>query len=321
MYRGIAPAVIPAVQSVTESFIRNYIIDFTQGSIPSGFTFSRASTATNETASGWTQVSNDVPAFMYNSTTGKSALYLEPAATNLLYPSSSYSSYNTTISGTDNSGGFYASVISENSSTVPHIIFNNNFMNYADFTNRFLTASVYIKYLGRQYVALFMDDFSTNGIYAYFDILNGTLIGKSELNSATVLDANIEYVRNGFYRISVYGKVTSSYGARVSLMSSDDTTLSWYKNSVGLNSTAFAAYGLQLEDGDIRSSYIDTVSSAVTRSQANLVANGTSVVFANKTLKITYSDGTTQTIMQGASNTLLATQGQAPYAISKIEEV
>lgn len=132
-----------------------------------------------------------------------------------------------------------------------------------------ITGSVFAEADERRYLRLqIFDPAGTNGFFARFDLLTGTVLADTGAAGAgSFSGAEIEELTGGRYRC----KVTGSIGAGTSVkatprLTATDTGFSY----TGDGSSGLFAWGAQLEELPFASSYIPTTTIAVTRGADNL---------------------------------------------------
>ena len=163
-------------------------------------------------------------------------------------------------------GGTDAYKLAENSATSYHRI-------YAALTadGGAITLSAYVKYIGRQWVYVRLND-STTTRRAWFDVQNGaTGTADSQFSSTTITASG-----NGYYKITATlpNSSTSSSFAVIASAGSDGS----YSTFAGLNADAFAVWGIQVSStgetvlnetsGQIARSYAPTLKSVATAGDA-----------------------------------------------------
>jgi hypothetical protein len=117
------------------------------------------------------------------------------------------------------------------------------------------TCSIYAK---AETLSWFQLQAGTN-VYANFNVATG-VVG---LTGSLVIAANIEAVGNGWYRCSLSAPLTSNASAYVMLLNADVAPVAPnYTNYQGNNSTMLF-WGLQVEFGNVLTSYIPTTSDVV----------------------------------------------------------
>ena len=189
----------------------------------------------------------------------KGSLILEPQRSNLVTYSSdfSHSSYirNQTTATTgfiSPDGNLNAYKLLEDNTNNIHRIYQTATVTGSPNT----TISVYVKYLGRKNVLMRIAD-STVG--RWYDIENGVLGG---IYQGAPDNSSIEYVSNGWYRISITHTVSNQ--CRLELWVSNTESTSAYQ---GDTTKGVYLFGAQLEVGSYPTSYIPTSGSSVTRSR------------------------------------------------------
>ena len=228
-------------------------------------TFTRASTATFVGSDGLIQsAAINAARFDYNPTTLASlGLLMEESRTNLVlqsenHPSASWSKTGLTVasaSNTNPSGAATSNLVSEDASVGLHRMFQST----AYVSGTSYSISCFLKYAGRQFVAITHPAVAANGV-AIFDIQNGTIT----LSQAGITSSITAYP-NGWYRCVVNGVSTTTGGSSHIIQGS--TTGGVLTGSYsGLNGAAFYIYGSQVEAGAFPTSYIPTTTASVVRS-------------------------------------------------------
>jgi hypothetical protein len=214
---------------------------------------------------------NDVPRLDYSGGASCASLLLEPQRTNLITYSEdfSHSSYirNQTTATTgfiSPDGNLNAYKLLEDNTNNIHRIYQTATVTGSPNT----TISVYVKYLGRKNVLMRIAD-STVG--RWYDIENGVLGGTYQ---GTPDDSSIEYVSDGWYRISITHTVSNQ--CRLELWVSDTESTSAYQ---GDTTKGVYLFGAQLEVGSYPTSYIPTNGSTATRTADVCNNAGTSATF------------------------------------------
>jgi hypothetical protein len=119
--------------------------------------------------------------------------------------------------------------------------------------------SVFLKYAGRQFVAITHPAVAANNV-AIFDIQNGSI----SLTQSGVTASIIAYP-NGWYRCVVNG-VPATTGGSSHIIQGSTTGGILTGSYLGLNGPAFYIYGSQVELGAFPTSYIPTTTASVVRS-------------------------------------------------------
>ena len=174
------------------------------------------------------------------------------------HPSTSWSKTGLTISAvtqTAPDGNTNSNLVSEDSSTGLHRLFQST----AYVSGTSYAISVFLKFAGRQFVAVTHPAVATNNI-AIFDIQNGSVT----LQQSGITASMIQYP-NGWWRCVVNG-VSSITVSSSHIIQGSTTGGSLTGSYTGLNGAAFYIYGSQVEAGSFATSYIPTTTSALTRS-------------------------------------------------------
>jgi len=244
-------------------------------------TFTRASTATRVNESGLIEsVATGVPRIDYTGG-GCGTLLLEPQRTNLFFPSSN-SSTGFTLSNTS----FLASQINGLSGTLSGALISETVAasnHYYGLTGGIsvtsgtaYTFSVYLKKgnggTAPDIIQLTFNFGGFGGVYANFNISTGIVT----LQSGVV--ATISEVVNGYYRCSITATATSTNASTGAIIgfANNNPTASRLPSYVGLTTSNFFYDGFQVEVGSYPTSYINTTSTAVTRTQDNATKSGIS---------------------------------------------
>lgn len=195
-------------------------------------------------------------------TSGEGALLLEPARTNLITNSNSYSGnlvYYTVTSGQNSPDGENnATLFVEKTNTASHII-NSNGASISG--GQTYTYSFFIKYAGKQNIPVNASD-GLSGFAANIDILNGVV------NSGT---AEIQEFEDGWYRVSM----TRTTGAGAT----NATIQMNFGGITGDGTSGFYLFGYQIEQGSYATSYIPTNGQQETRAGEVCDGAGDSTIF------------------------------------------
>jgi len=228
-------------------------------------TFTRGSTATFVGSNGLIQsAAINGPRFDHNPVTlACKGLLIEESRTNLVlqsenHPSATWNKTGVTVASATNtspSGSTTSNLVSEDSSTGLHRISQST--TYVSGTS--YSISVFLKYAGRQFVAITNPGVASNNI-AIFDIQNGTI----SLTQSGVTTSITAYP-NGWYRCVVNG-VSATTGGASHIIQGSTTGGSLTGSYTGLNGPAFYIYGAQVEAGSFATSYIPTTTGSVVRS-------------------------------------------------------
>jgi hypothetical protein len=256
------------------------------------FTVTRATTATRVNASGLIEsVASGIPRLDYfasDGTVGCPALLVEPAAQNLAFHSSNWTSnwVNTAITvvtgttaTTDPFGTNLANAISPTSGNTVHIAQSNNPTQITYTSGTIYTQSAFFKQgtgVAGRYVQLTFPGpiFSQLG-YANFDLQLGTLAVVSGTSADTNRAASIENFGNGWYRCRLTATCTLSATA-VGFTSALATASGALRvaSFSGTVTDVIYGWGAQLETGSVATSYIPTTTAAVTRNADVVLVSG-----------------------------------------------
>lgn len=252
----------------TERVLPKLALDFTNASLDSRITFTRAlNTATRVNSLGFIEAVNaNQPRFDYNPITSVcKGLLIEEARTNVLTNSTNFSSTWTTFAASLSTGvvtspdGSVSSIkFVESNTNAEHGIYQSTI------TSGSMAYSVYAKYNGRRYLLLRRD--GVNASVCAFDLVNGVVT--QETNCTGI----IEQGPSGFYRCT---QINTTIGNTV-IKSSDVGTgsLATYAYQ-GDGISGFYLYGAQLEAGAFATSYIPTTTTALTRNADVATMTGT----------------------------------------------
>ena len=147
-----------------------------------------------------------------------------------------------TGSETDPNGGALAVLLAESMATGPHDAAQGSIPIVAGSP---MTFSAYLKAGGVTHCELILDNGSSNGVGATFDLSAGAVTASGHLGSASGLVATISAAGGGYFRCAVSGILdTVSTSARASIVSNNNaTTWAWYPSYTGSTSnTLYAAF-------------------------------------------------------------------------------
>jgi hypothetical protein len=227
--------------------------------------FTRGSTGTFVGSDGLIQsAAINAPRFDHDPLTlACKGLLIEESRTNLVlqsenHPSASWNKTGATVASASNSapdGAATSNLVSEDISVGLHRMFQST----AYVSGTSYSISCFLKYAGRQFVAITHPTVGANGV-AIFDIQNGTIT----LSQAGITSSIIAYP-NGWYRCVVNG-VSTTTGGSSHIIQGSTTGNSLTGSYLGLNGPAFYIYGSQVEAGAFPTSYIPTTTGSVVRS-------------------------------------------------------
>jgi hypothetical protein len=245
------------------------------------------------------------PRFDHTSAGVCRGLLIEESRTNLIlqsenHPSASWNKTGLTIASASNTapnGDVNSNLVSEDSSTGLHRIFQSN----AYVSGTSYSISCFFKYAGRQFVAITHPAVTSNGA-VIFDIQNGTIT----LTQSGVTSSITAYP-NGWYRCVVNG-VSSTTSGQSHVIQGSTTGGILTGSYSGLNGPAFYIYGSQVEAGSFATSYIPTTTGSVVRS-----ADVCSITGANFTSFYNQSEGTLFADVSGLMTDLLS--GNRGFAV------
>lgn len=227
--------------------------------------FTRASSGTFVGSNGLIQsAGNNIARFDHDPVTLASrGLLIEESRTNLVLQSENHTSATwsktggsvSSVANTAPDGSANSNLFSEDSSTGAHRIFQST----AYVSGTVYTISVFLKYAGRQFIAIQHPVVATNNS-AIFDIQNGVVT-----LTQSGITASISQYPNGWYRCSITGTSTMT-SSQSSLLQGSTSGTALATSYTGLNGPAFYIYGSQVEAGSFPTSYIPTTTASVVRS-------------------------------------------------------
>ena len=240
------------------------------GGLPPGVTFSRASPASYQDASGVIQTAAvDRPRWDYAGGSLR-GLLIEEARTNLEFPSTNWLP-NTTpaagVSGVVRSAGLGLSGASDAMAFIPGTTngLYQYFSGFAGAPSTTYTGTIYAKAAGQNFVWLSLENTGFNGVdqNATFNLSTGVVDNQAGNGSATITRC-----ANGWYRCSV--TATSVAAAGTYILNVRPSPVGGYVGfTTGDNVNGIWVWGQQVEAGSFPTSYIPTTSAAVTRAQDN----------------------------------------------------
>jgi len=162
-------------------------------------------------------------------------------------------------------GSNTAERILETNTNFLHLFYNFNA--YSITANTVYTASIFIKPINKQYVQLVFDDATTtNGGYANFDLLSGTVTASFNYGNGASISASIVSYPNNWYRISITSTAgTSSTVGRFAINGINTSNSGVFTLYTGNTSNGYYIWGAQIEQASFPTSYIPTGASTRTR--------------------------------------------------------
>lgn len=257
--------------SITANFIR------TPNFLDPKISFSRASNATYVGKNGLIVTSTtDQPRFEYSSSNGVHlGLLSEEQRINYILQSENFS---TTWSATD-------VTVSNNSATAPDGNFTGDLLteglaNTALVTQAVTVAttnlgagSVFLKVVpntGVTWVKLFVSGAgSANGAAAWFDLSNGAIGSNSVIGGGSQPIAVIDSFNDGWYRCRVSANCPGETSLSLSFHSASADG-----SNTRVNGASYYAWGGQLENGRLATSYIPTTTATATRAAERMAIEG-----------------------------------------------
>ena len=213
----------------------------------------------------------------------KEGLLVEGTSTNLLTYSEDFS--NAAWAKTSGLSVLLNNTISPDGSTTAEKVYENTSTSTPFYTaqaiaqasNTYATFSVYVKASERSAVRLqlYNSIVTSDIILCNFDLSTGTIYSYQANGTATLAQGSIQYVNDGWYRLSVSGIPSTSsenIKALVALLSSPGGGATYN----GVVNSGLYIWGAQLEALPFSTSYIPTTTTAVTRG-----ADEASISFAN----------------------------------------
>jgi len=225
-------------------------------------TFSRSTTATRIASDGLiTQAGVDELRIDYNpGGAGVRGALIEPAATNLLSWSSQIDGWaKSAVSVAANSaiapdGTTEADTVVVDTSTGIHRVQQH----WVPVLGTPYTQSVYLKAAGVRYV--YVNIFANAGAKFTVDLQTGAYV----IAGPSVRNPVVQDVGNGWFRVSITGTGTSESG-NFTWLQANNAFVAADTSFTGNGTDGFLVWGAQLEVGEMATSYIPTLASAVTR--------------------------------------------------------
>ena len=236
----------------------------TPGTLPPGITFTRASTATYFDSTGTMQTAaTNAPRWDYNpSTHALNGLLIEEARTNNALNITSWGLFNSTV--VNNAGiapdgtNTFTRVVETAATTFFGMDCLVPIVNAA--ANRY---SLFAKAAERRYLQLVHDDSGSNGVFATFDLLAGTVTQASAAYGTATSPsfAAIQAVGNGVWRCSISSTLPGTVSRTIALLSNSGTP-GLFPQYAGSTTNGLLIWGAQLESGLYTTSYIPTTTTA-----------------------------------------------------------
>ncbi|MDE2097921.1 MAG: hypothetical protein KGL39_11780 [Patescibacteria group bacterium] len=277
--------------------------DFTPGVLPSGLTFTRATTGTDFNSSKvLATYAIDTPRFGYDPVTGViRGLLIEPSATNYISTSDCLTGWTqnniTASSGQVSPDGTTNGVLlTENTSTYFHYEYDAA----ASVSSSPVCLSVFAKAGTSTVIQLSTNQ--TGSPYANFDISSGSLGTAGNFTGA------ITQSSNSFYRCSAYNSVGASTTRYLSF-TNNNLSASVRPSYLG-SSKNMTVFGAQIEGGNKPTSYIPTSGSAATRA-ADVCTFTIPAGIGH--LTYTFYDNSTQTVAVSAGSYTIPTNLNQPW--------
>ncbi|KPF84459.1 hypothetical protein IP70_15625 [alpha proteobacterium AAP38] len=243
--------------------------DLTSGTLPTGASFSRASTATYFDFTGTMRTAASGEArFDYDPVTKTArGLLIEAARTNLVTQSADFSTgWGATLlnitagSGAAPDGSNAANKLTATAVNGQHAVARN----ITAAPNAAYSFSCFVKADGYSVVSLLMDKDAAfvDRLTAEFNVSTGTITSAAAASgSASGASASIISVGNGWYRCTIGGTLSSTAGTSVRCI----VYVNGQASYTGDNTSGLLAWGTQLEAGSFPTSYIPTAGTTATR--------------------------------------------------------
>lgn len=237
----------------------------TSATLPSGFVFSRASSATDIINGVLTLFSTDQPRISV-----ANGLLIEEAGTNLVGNAfGSMAGGAVTTGQTDPLNGTAAFKYVANTTTGAHAVQASSAI--APVGATVYTISCFVKYVNVQFVQLLMPGgHGATNCYANFDLLNDTVTAQG----AGSLGAQITPLTGGWHRIALSYTTVASPTSNVPIIVAalQTGTDGRYPSFTGTGTEEFWVFGPQVEQRPFMTSYIPTTSGSASRAAETCVA-------------------------------------------------
>lgn len=229
--------------------------------------FTRASAKWTWNASGaLASNTTDVPGFTYQpATLATEGLWLEGAGTNLAETPTAPHSVMTAAQGTITANNAAApdgtttmALFTVNSSTTVHYTYK---LNWSITTSGTLaTYSVYLKHNGIEKIRVRVYDHvaTANGIYADFDLANGTVLASAAIGTGSVVGAKIERYASGACRIWLTGTAAVGAANNIQLRLVCLNSAGTGENFAGDGTSGFWFWGVNVIASPLAQSFIST---------------------------------------------------------------
>lgn len=257
------------------------VFDFSQVSVPAGFTFSRASSKRYVGSNGYIQVAgNNVKPVCYDPTTlTLLGFNKEGAGTNICLQSETFTNATwtktditptaaSTLSPDNTTGGTLITEGSAGTAVLSQAI--------TTVTNTLYTFSLWVKRGNTDWLRLFITD-GTNTVNQWVNVSTGALGTKSTSGTVSNTDATIEAFRDSWYRVSVTGQYSGT-ATNVSIHSASADA-----STTRVNGATYYVWGAQHEQNYLSTSYIPTTSGSATRAIETLSGPVSSLTRFNNT--------------------------------------
>lgn len=237
---------------------RTFYTNFQAPSLPSAFTFTRASAATDIINGVLTSFATDTPRISaYN------GLLLEESRTNLATNSNMAATNGGSLTAgqSDPAGGTGAGLFTENTATTGHQAGFGSTIGYVSGTT--YVASMFLKKGTCDKVQIFLSAsvVTTADAYANFDLTNGIVTA----TGAGANSAAVQPLANGWYRCSLRFTANATATNAVLACTLSTGLEGRAPSSITGTSRTYYLYGAQVEAGQFLTSFIPTTTAAATR--------------------------------------------------------
>jgi hypothetical protein len=277
--------VLPAQAEIRPCGNASLDLNFLAGALDSRITFTRASTATYFDATGTMQTAaTNVPRFDNDPVLlTPLGLLIEEARTNISKQSGSLTGYGLTgatltlAAGLAPDGTTSMTKLAEDGSTGVHF----TWVNSPTTASTTYTFSAYAMAAEDRYLQLRFDDGGSNGGYATFDLVAGTITGAQTVVGAGVLSgAWIQAVGRGIFRCAIANTISTGTTCRGALMLSNAASPAGSPSYAGTVGNGVLVWGTQIEAGAFATSYIPVPAAAAVTRAADVATMPTGAWFS-----------------------------------------
>jgi hypothetical protein len=203
-----------------------------------------------------------------NSGAAPLGLLIEEGRTNLAFPSADPATLFTTsgvtltaASGTAPDGTVTMTKMTESATNVAHYTSKLSLVT----ASATMTFSLFAQAQQVQFLQLYYDDGSANGMQATFDLINGTASAAATRGTGTATGVSITPFGRGIYRLSITGVAAAATNIRYGAILSQTISNGFASPYLGNGPNGLLIWGIQFEAGVFATSYIPTVAGAVSR--------------------------------------------------------